>query len=518
MSPRMTSPLNVLIVEDSQADFLLVERHLRKNGLEVACRRVSDLEELRAAVADQEWHLVLADYNVPRLRFEDGLALIKARSVDLPIVLISGSLGEEKAVELLKLGVWDFVLKGNLARLVPAVERNLRDAAEYRARRQMESALRDSEERLRQTLEAAEVSAWEINIATGEIRESGPIGRLFGYPEGYRHLTNEAFLRNVHPEDRERMDFRARPPTADPSNNTFHDEFRVVHPDGSVHWHMTTGSVVRDEAGRPVRLLGIGRDITRRKHAEEAALRANAALLRAARLSVLGEVATTIAHEVNQPIGAAKNYLQAARCSVTESATLAILDKVDAQLSRTAATVRKVREFAAHHTLELRPEAVRSLIDEACALGLLDAAARAVSVVTDIPDSLPRVVVDRVQIQQVLINLVRNAVEALDGMPQRRINISAIVGVGGDGDGDGDGDGKGDIEIVVADTGPGISQEIRGRLFTAFTTTKANGTGLGLSTSRSIAEAHGGRLIAEDRPGGGSVFRLSLPREDAANA
>jgi len=500
----MDESLKVLAIEDSQADFLLVDRHLRKNGLAVVCRRVSDLEELSAALAETDWHLVLADYNVPRLRFEDGLALIKAHSADLPIILISGSVGEEKAVELLKLGVWDFILKDNLARLVPAIERNLRDAAEYRARRLTERALRDSEERLRQTLEAAEVTAWELNLTTGEIRESGPVGLLFGHPAGFRHATNEEFLANVHPDDRERMDFRTRPRNQDGDDDTFHDEFRIVHPDGSVHWHMTTGSVVRDDGGRPVRLLGIGRDVTRRKLAEEAALRANAALLRAARLSVLGEVASTIAHEVNQPVGAAKNYLQAARCSVTEPATLAILDKVDAQLSRTAATVRKVREFAAHHALETRPEAVRSLVDEACALGLLDAAPRSVTVTQAIPHSLPRVVVDRVQIQQVLINLVRNAVEAVEGMPQRRIHISAVAAAA-------------TVEIAVADTGPGIAEEVRARLFTAFTTTKPTGTGLGLSTSRSIAEAHGGRLVAENRPGGGTIFRLVLPQEVPAH-
>ena len=262
---------------------------------------------------------------------------------------------------------------------------------------------------------------------------------------------------------------------------------------------------MRDDAGKPVRLLGIGRDISRRKLAEETALRANAALLRAARLSVLGEVATTIAHEVNQPVGAAKNYLQAARCAVTDRATLAILDKVDAQLSRTTATVRKVREFAAHHALELRPEGVRSLIDEACALGLLDAAPRLVTVTQSIPDSLPKVVVDRVQIQQVLINLVRNAVEALEGMPRRQIHISAVAA------------GSATVEIAVADTGSGLPEEIRSRLFTAFTTTKPNGTGLGLSTSRSIVEAHGGRLVAEDRPDGGTIFRLALPQEEPAH-
>ncbi|MEI6557068.1 MAG: ATP-binding protein [Rhodospirillaceae bacterium] len=498
----MEELLDVLIIEDSEADYHLIERHLKKNGLAVACRRVSDLEELAAALADRPWALILADYNLPQLRFEDGLALIRAKRPDLPIILISGSVGEEKAVELLKLGVWDFVLKANLTRLVPAITRNLREAAEHQARRLTERALRESEERLRQTLGAAEVVAWELNLATGEIRESGPVGLLFGRTGTFHHLNNEAFIASVHPEDRERLALsHTRPGIA---TDTFTDEFRIIHPDGSVHWLMSNGSVVRDDAGQPSRVLGIARDITRRKLAEEAALRANSALLRASRLSVLGQVATTIAHEVNQPVGAAKNYLQVARCRVTDPALLEILDKVDAQLTRTAATVRKVREFAAHRALELRPETVRSLVDEACALGLLDAGPRAVTVSLSIPDTLPKVVVDRVQIQQVLINLVRNAVEALEGMACRHIHISAALAAA-------------TIEIAVADTGPGLAEAVRPRLFTAFTTTKPNGTGLGLSTSRSIAEAHGGRLVAEDRPGGGTVVRLVLPHEESVH-
>jgi two-component system sensor kinase FixL len=147
---------------------------------------------------------------------------------------------------------------------------------------------------------------------------------------------------------------------------------------------------------------------------------------------------------------------------------------------------------------------VRTLIDEACALGMLDADSRAVVVEVSVPDSLPRVVVDRVQIQQVLINLVRNAVEAVEKAPVRRIEIGAAAA-------------SGRIEIAVADSGPGIAPEIRNRLFSAFTTSKPYGTGLGLSTSRSIAEAHGGRLTAEDRPGGGTLFRLVLPQEENAH-
>ena len=504
----MAAGLNFLVIEDNPADLLLVERHLRKQGLPgVRCHRIADIQDLDAALQAGGWDLVLADYNVPRLRFEDGLALVRRRCPDLPLVLISGSVGEEKAVELLKLGVWDFVLKGNLLRLVPVVERTLKDAAEARARRAAEQALRESEERLRLTLEAAGVVAWELNVAGREVREAGPVAALFGQPRGFRHPTLDAFIASVHPEDRPRIGGHMASLIASGDETFFSDEFRIVLPDGGLRWIMSAGNLLRGADGRPERVLGIARDITRWKQAEEAALRANAELLHTARLSVLGEVASTIAHEVNQPIGAAKLYLQTALFSVQDAGVIAILDKIDRQLTRATDTIRKVREFAADRALDVRPENVRALVGDACALGLLDAAGRNVVVAWAIPEGLPPVAVDRVQIQQVLINIIRNAVEAVANADHRKILISAAPDPSG-----------GMVEIAVADTGPGIAETIRARLFTAFTTTKPNGTGLGLSTSHSIISAHGGRLWAEDRAGGGTVFRMTLPVEERSHA
>jgi len=496
----MGDRLTILVIEDSPTDFRLVERHLERNGMAARCVRVSDPAALEAALEAGGWDIALADHNVPGLRFEDGLARIRDRRPDLPVVLISGSVGEETAVELLKLGVWDFVLKDNLVRLIPVIGRALRDAADYRARAAAERALRDTEERLRLTLEAAEVVAWEITLATGEIRESGPVAALFGQSAGFRHADMPAFLASVHPDDRDRVARDLEAVARGGGRGATGTEFRVRHPDGAVRWLMTAGALTLDDAGRPVRVLGIARDITRRKQAEEAAQRANADLLHASRLSVLGEVASAIAHEVAQPIGAARNYLQAARYRISDPASARIFDLVDTQLIRAVDTMRKVRDFAADRVLETRPEAVRALIDEACALGLLGAADRNIQVTVEVPEGLSPVVVDRVRVQQILVNLLRNAVEAVEGGERRNVSVSASPGRT-----------AGMVEIIVADTGPGIGDAVRARLFTAFTSTKPDGTGLGLSISRSIAEAHGGDLRVEDNPGGGAAFRLTLP-------
>lgn len=141
----MSELLNILVIEDSNTDFLLVERHLKQKDLSARCIRVDTLDELKEAISREGWDLVLADYSVHQLVFQENLNLLHAALPDLPVIMVTGTVGEEKAVELLKLGVCDFVLKGNLARLVPAIERSLRDASERKGKRAAEEQYRQAQ-------------------------------------------------------------------------------------------------------------------------------------------------------------------------------------------------------------------------------------------------------------------------------------------------------------------------------------------------------------------------------------
>jgi two-component system, cell cycle sensor histidine kinase and response regulator CckA len=145
----MIELLNILVIEDSHADFLMVERHLKQQGLAARCRRVDSLGGLQEAIVRESWDLVLSDYSIPQLNFRESLHLLQTRLPEVPLILVSGSIGEEKAVELLKMGVWDFVLKENLTRLVATIERSLRECTERKARLAAEEALRESESRYR---------------------------------------------------------------------------------------------------------------------------------------------------------------------------------------------------------------------------------------------------------------------------------------------------------------------------------------------------------------------------------
>jgi two-component system, LuxR family, sensor kinase FixL len=256
--------------------------------------------------------------------------------------------------------------------------------------------------------------------------------------------------------------------------------------------------------------VGIIRDITRRKAAELARQEAQqriqdlqSELVHASRLSVMGQMASTMAHELNQPLTAVINYLEAAR-NLLESAaepTERVADLVQravAQAERAGGVIRRLRQFVSKGETERRAENLNKLVEEALGLALVGAKQSGVRVTLELDRGLPLVVVDSVQIQQVVLNLVRNAIEAMAGCERRELVIAsrAIAGM---------------AEISVADTGPGIVPELAQRLFQPFVTTKKTGMGLGLSISRDIVEAHHGRLTSAPRPGGGTVFRIALP-------
>ena len=177
----MSTDINLLIIEDKPADFRLIVRHLEKHGLAARCHCVASIEELEAAVEQGGWDAVLSDYSVPKLEFQDTLGVLQARHPDVPLILVSGSVGEERAVELLKLGVWDFVLKDSLTRLVPAIERSLRDATERHERRRAEAALRVSEQRHRTILQTAMDGFWLADIQGCLLEVNEAYCRMSGY-------------------------------------------------------------------------------------------------------------------------------------------------------------------------------------------------------------------------------------------------------------------------------------------------------------------------------------------------
>lgn len=235
-------------------------------------------------------------------------------------------------------------------------------------------------------------------------------------------------------------------------------------------------------------------------------------LFHMARLTAAGEMAAALTHELTQPLTAVINSVNAAKRLLAreDSASLAIVqdiaDEAASQALRASEIIRGFRQFVSLDETERRIEALPSMIEEAGALALSSAAPLAARLTFDFDDQAADVFVNRVQIQQVLVNLIRNAFEAMVDQEWREITLATRVL------------GDGMVEVAVSDIGPGIHDDIAGRLFEPFVSNKHNGMGLGLAISRSIVEAHGGKLTAEQKPGGGSIFRFTLPSGGAADA
>ncbi len=250
---------------------------------------------------------------------------------------------------------------------------------------------------------------------------------------------------------------------------------------------------------------GFIRDLTERQHTEARLQELQSELVHMSRLTAMGEMASALAHELNQPLSAIANYMKGSRRLLeSPSGDNAILvrdamDKAADQALRAGQIIRRLRDFVARGESERRVEDVKKLVEEASALALVGAKDKGVRVSFSFAPGLDFVLADKVQIQQVLLNLMRNAIEAMEGCPTREMIVATAPAAANT------------VEISVADTGVGISPEIGAQLFQPFVTTKHTGMGVGLSISRTIIEAHGGTITARPNDGGGTVFSFTLP-------
>jgi two-component system sensor kinase FixL len=262
-------------------------------------------------------------------------------------------------------------------------------------------------------------------------------------------------------------------------------------------------------AGRQF-FAGFVKDVSARQQSEQRLRELQAELIHVSRLSAMGEMASALAHELNQPLTAIINYAQTARGLAErrpgEGAgdLVSLLEKTVQQASRAGQIIRRLRQFIAKGETERALEDINTVVEEASALALIGTGGKGIAARRVLEKGLPPVLLDRIQIHQVITNLIRNGVDALDSVERREIIISTRRA------------GDDSIEIRVADTGPGLAPAVADRLFQPFVTTKPGGLGIGLSICRSIVDAHGGRLWASDNPGGGMIFHVRLPTAEAS--
>lgn len=622
------SPLRILLLEDNTNDAELIQELLQTNSRASEVTRVQTRVDFVTALETGDIELILADYKLPSF---DGLSALKLAITarpDIPFIFVSGALGEELAIEALKIGATDYVLKTRLSRLVPAVERALREARERAERKKAEDALRRSEMYLAEAQRLSQTGSFGWDVLSGEIYWSDETYRIFGCDASTKPTIQLVFDR-THPEDRTRL--REIVSRAAIERGAFTAEHRIVMADGSAKYvravaHGVSGenpssfvfigavtditerklteemlreqaslldlthdaifacgdmngaitywsrgalalygwtadeargkiasdllktvfplqigriaeelhssdrwegelvrtrkdgtqvtvasrwSLQRNARGVPVAVLETSNDIAHRKRAEEERERLRqleADLTRINRVSMMGELAASLAHEIKQPIGAAA--INASSCmqwlcrdapDMTEACNAASAMVKD--VKRATGIIDGICALYRRNTPERESVDLNEIVQEMTILLRDTADRKSIPIRTELDAGLPRTTAHRVQLQQVLMNLMLNAIEAMQDTGGELIVASKSIE-------------HGQLLISVSDSGIGLPPNEPERIFEAFFTTKSKGTGMGLSISRRIVESHGGHLSATPHTGRGTTFQFTLLGEE----
>jgi PAS domain S-box-containing protein len=375
--------------------------------------------------------------------------------------------------------------------------------AQLRRRRVAEASVRENEQRMSLAVDAANFGIWIRDLARNEIWASDKWRELFGFAPSER-IELERIFQKLHPDDREALQGVFTKALA--GGSSYETEFRLMLPDGGIRWISSQGRVECNGNGEPVRLRGASRDVTAHKQAEQETLLLRQEIAHVSRVSMMGQLATALAHEINQPLGAILRNAEAADLFLQDTSPdldeiRAIVADIRKDDQRAGAVIDRMRGMLKRQNLDTRPLHVDELINDVRALVRADAAARQVKVEVNVASDLPPVHGDRVHLQQVLLNLILNGMDAFNGTnpTERRVTVTASL------------DQAQSVEISVSDTGTGIPADKLAHVFDPFFTTKPNGMGMGLPISRTIVEAHGGRFWAENNSSGGATFRFTLP-------
>jgi len=377
-------------------------------------------------------------------------------------------------------------------------------------RRRTEAILEASEKRMKFAAASTDTGLWQYDVASRHLWATEHCRWMFGL-NADSLLTPEAFLGAVHPDDRA-LALAAIQPAASTGETAKRSEFRVDR-DGQLRWYFATASTGFDKSGNPVQVNGVFRDVTQRKKAEqdaeqmEEALRATRReLARASRQTTIGAMAASIAHEINQPLsalvtngGIGLRLLAKAGSDLDE--VREVLKHIIDDGHRASHIIASIRAMFRKDQRANSPLSICDLVGDVLALVHGELESQRVSLRVELHRELPLVMADRLQLQQVLLNLITNAVEAMSSVEdgERSLLVKSEL------------HGAHDVLIMVEDSGPGIDPRDMDRIFNAFFTTKSHGMGLGLSICQSIVESHGGRLWASARSPHGSIFYVQLP-------
>ncbi len=497
---------SVLIVDDSQDDAFLIARDIRKQGYTIAWERVDTAEDMRRVLGERYWDIIISDYNIPGFGAEKALALHKELGRDGPFIVISGKIDEEIAVSLLKAGAHDFVMKTNLSRLVPALEREFRDWKSRQARIQAENALRASEERYALAARGANDVLWDWDLATDSLylspRWKGIVG--LGAPDdGLDDFTVKPreWFDHIHPDDIDAVLTAINTHLAGRSAN-FVIEHRLRHDDGNWRWVLARGMAVHDTDGDAVRMAGSFTDITATKHVEQQLRKTMDELTNA--LASKTRFLAAASHDLRQPFQAMRLYQYMLSEKVMDAECRKIVTNLGEAMSAGEALLHALLDVS---TLDAGVVPVKrsvfSVFDALSSVGREFAQEAVVRGITlRVAGCQGRVDSDPTLFARIVRNLVTNA---LRYTPSGGRVLIACRRRGAA------------LAVEVWDTGIGIAPEMQEAIFEDFIQVgnpqrdRRNGLGLGLAIVRRMAQLLGSDISLSSQPGRGSRFTITLP-------
>lgn len=492
----MNKELNLLLVEDSESDAAMIVRLLEKAGYKVHWKQIEDASQMCAALSGQKWDAVICDYNLPQFDALSALTLIQQSGLNIPLLVVSGCIGEETAAAMMKAGAKDYIMKDNLARLVPALERELQDSLALQEQLLTETKLHESDRRFHVSFTNAAIGMAIVSPEGNYLKVNNALSKLTGYSE--KELLSMNILDITHPDDRAN-DLKKIDKILSGEISHYHLEKRYIHKLGHVVWGLLSVSLVRDTNNEPLYLISQVQDISEQKKYEQELQELNLSK---------DKFFSIIAHDLKSMFNNILGFSDLLKSEIRtgDPATLEqYVDMVHSSAHQTYAILANLLEWANSQRGKIpfnpAPIALQELLSEELEVLRKSAERKNIELTILIPDNLT-LTADKDMLKTILRNLISNAIKFTPKCG--RIELDAAHGLR-------------QVEIAVRDSGVGMTKKSLDNLFkldiinSTPGTENEIGTGLGLMLCSDFVKKHGGKIWAESELDKGSTFKFTMP-------